>query len=195
MSTIDSPSHGVLDINAQETDYWYVMRDLKRANAKLPAYMMLGDMGFEVFVPLKWQLATRRGKRIREQVPFLRDLLFVHTTRDKLDPVVAKTDTLQYRYVRGGKYCDPMKVGNKEMERFIQAVSWSENPVYYLPGEIPTTMYGRKVRIIGGELDGHEGTLLKVRGLHKKRILVELPHLLSASVDLEPEYVKFVEDT
>ena len=195
MSTIDAPSHGVLDINTQEPDYWYVMRDLKRANAKLPAYMMLGDMGFEVFVPLKWQLATRRGKRIREQVPFLRDLLFVHTTREKLDPVVDKTDTLQYRYIRGGKYRDPMKVSNGEMQRFIQAVSWSENPVYYLPVEIPTTMYGRKVRIIGGELDGHEGTLLKVRGLHKKRILVELPHLLAASVDLEPEYVKFVEDT
>ena len=195
MSTIDAPSHGVLDINAQEPDYWYVMRDLKRANAKLPAYMMLGDMEFEVFVPMKWQLISKHGKHIRKQVPFLRDLLFVHSTREKLDPVVAKIDTLQYRYVRGGKYCDPMKVGNKEMQRFIQAVSWSENPVYYLPGEIPTTMYGRKVRIIGGELDGHEGTLLKVRGLHKKRILVELPHLLSASVDLEPEFVKFVEDT
>ena len=195
MSTIDTLSHGVLDINAQEPDYWYVMRDLKRANAKLPAYMMLGDLEFEVFVPMKWQLAAKHGKHIREQVPFLRDLLFVHSTREKLDPVVAKTDTLQYRYVRGGKYCDPMKVGNGEMQRFIQAVSWSENPVYYLPGEIPTSMYGRKVRIIGGELDGHEGTLLKVRGLHKKRILVELPHLLSASVDLEPEFVKFVEDT
>ena len=195
MSTVDTLSHGVLDTNAQEPDYWYVMRDLKRANAKTPAYMMLGDLEFEVFVPMKWQLAAKHGKHIREQVPFLRDLLFVHSTREKLDPVVAKTDTLQYRYVRGGKYCDPMKVGNKEMERFIQAVSWSENPVYYLPGEIPTTMYGRKVRIIGGELNGHEGTLLKVRGLHKKRILVELPHLLAASVDLEPEFVKFVEDT
>lgn len=195
MSTVDTLSHGVLDTNAQEPDYWYVMRDLKRANAKSPAYMMLGDLEFEVFVPMKWQLAAKHGKHIREQVPFLRDLLFVHSTREKLDPVVAKTDTLQYRYVRGGKYCDPMKVGNQEMQRFIQTVSWSENPVYYLPGEIPTTMYGRKVRIIGGELDGHEGTLLKVRGLHKKRILVELPHLLSASVDLEPEFVKFVEDT
>ena len=170
------------------------MRDLKRANAKLPAYMMLGDMGFEVFVPMKWQLAIRRGKRIREQVPFLRDLLFVHATRDKLDPIVDKTDTLQYRYIRGGKYRDPMKVGCKEMERFIQAVRWSENPVYYLPDEIPASMYGRKVCIIGGDLDGHEGTLLKVRGLHKKRILVELPHLLSASVDLEPEFVRFVEE-
>ena len=170
------------------------MRDLKRANAKLPAYMMLGDMGFEVFVPMKWQLTIRRGKRIREQVPFLRDLLFVHATRDKLDPIVDKTDTLQYRYIRGGKYRDPMKVGSKEMERFIQAVRWSENPVYYLPDEIPASMYGRKVCIIGGDLDGHEGTLLKVRGLHKKRILVELPHLLSASVDLEPEFVRFVEE-
>ena len=78
MHIADSQSNGVLDAHSQEeVDYWYVMRDLKRANAKLPAYMMLGDMGFEVFVPLKWQLATRRGKRIREQVPFLRDALFI----------------------------------------------------------------------------------------------------------------------
>ena len=194
MSTPDVLSRGAIEHDNHEADYWFVMRDLKRANAKLPAYMMLGDMGFEVFVPMKWQLAIRRGKRIREQVPFLRDLLFVHATRGKLDPIVDKTDTLQYRYIRGGKYRDPMKVGSKEMERFIQAVRWSENPVYYLPDEIPASMYGRKVCIIGGDLDGHEGTLLKVRGLHKKRILVELPHLLSASVDLEPEFVRFVEE-
>ena len=103
MSTPDILSHGAIEHDNHEADYWFVMRDLKRANAKLPAYMMLGDMGFEVFVPMKWQLAIRRGKRIRERVPFLRDLLFVHATRDKLDPIVDKTDTRQYRYIRGGK--------------------------------------------------------------------------------------------
>ena len=27
---------------------WFVMRDLKRANANLPAYKMLEDLGFKV---------------------------------------------------------------------------------------------------------------------------------------------------
>lgn len=177
-----------------EPDFWLVLRDLKRANSKQPAYIMLSEMGFEVFTPLKWQLSIKKGKRIREQVPFLRDLLFVHATREALLPIIERTDTLQFRYVKGGKYRDPMKVPNREMRRFIDAVMWSNNPIYYLPGEIPSTMFGRKVRIIGGDLDGHEGTLLKVRGTTKKRVYVELPHLLSASVDLEPEFISFVEE-
>lgn len=31
---------------------WYVMRDLKRANAKVPAYKLLEGMKMEVFVPM-----------------------------------------------------------------------------------------------------------------------------------------------
>lgn len=42
--------------------HWYVMRDLKRPNAKLPAYKQLSDEHLEVFTPMamavkveKWQ--------------------------------------------------------------------------------------------------------------------------------------------
>ena len=47
---------------------WYVMRDLKRTNAKVPAYKLLKGMKMEVFVPMKWHLVTRKGIRIREEV-------------------------------------------------------------------------------------------------------------------------------
>ena len=70
---------------------WYVMRDLKRANAKVPAYKLLEGMKMEVFVPMKWHLVTRKGMRIREEVPFIQDLLFVHETQNNLDTVVEKT--------------------------------------------------------------------------------------------------------
>lgn len=73
---------------------WYVMRDLKRANAKVPAYKLLEGMKMEVFVPMKWHLVTRKGMRIREEVPFIQDLLFVHETQNNLDTVVEKTPTL-----------------------------------------------------------------------------------------------------
>lgn len=54
---------------------WFVMRDLKRSNAKQPAYRLLEDMGIEVFTPMVWKILVRNGKRVREEVPFMRDLL------------------------------------------------------------------------------------------------------------------------
>ena len=41
---------------------WYVMRDLKRANAKLPAYKQLLNEHFEVFTPMKEQLSVHGGR-------------------------------------------------------------------------------------------------------------------------------------
>ena len=107
--------------------HWYVMRDLKR-----PAYKQLSDEHIEVFTPMKWRLTLQNGKRIREEVPFMQDLLFVHDTQEVLDQFVHKIPTLQYRYQKGGGYCQPMMVADLDMERFIRAVRGSENPKYYL---------------------------------------------------------------
>lgn len=63
------------------------MRDLKRANAKLPAYKQLLNEHFEVFTPMKEQLSVHGGKRTREEVPFIQDLLFVHDTQEAIDPL------------------------------------------------------------------------------------------------------------
>lgn len=61
------------------TDDWFVLRDLTRPNAKRPAYRLLEEKGIEIFTPMRWRLVERKGKRIREEVPLLHDLLFAHT--------------------------------------------------------------------------------------------------------------------
>lgn len=170
---------------------WFVMRDLKRSNAKLPAYKLLESMGIEVFTPMVWKLSVRRGKRIREKVPFMQDMLFVHDTSDVLDPIVEKTDTLQYRYVRGG-YKIPLTVRDVDMQRFIHAVKSSENPCYYTPNEVSADMIGRKIRVIGGPLDGYEGCLQKMQGARIKRMFVGLPGILTATVEVQPEYIQLI---
>ncbi|MCM1313390.1 MAG: UpxY family transcription antiterminator [Bacteroides sp.] len=172
---------------------WFVMRDLKRANAKLPAYRLLLERQIEVFTPMKWRLVSRQGIKTREEVPFIQDLLFVHDTRDNIDPIVAKTPTLQYRFLRN-TYRKPMTVPPTEMERFIRAVGTSESPRYYLPEEITPEMYGRKIRIIGGPLNGYEGSLLTTRGSKTKRLLVEIPNLLAVGVEVNPEYIQLVNE-
>ena len=175
----------------EEPIRWYVMRDLKRANAKEPAYKLLEGKKMEVFVPKIWKLCVRQGKRIREEAPFIPDLLFVHETRTNLDPIVEKIPTLQYRWLRN-TWREPMTVPDADMERFIRAVNTSESPKYYLPEEITPQMYGRKIRIVGGPLDGYEGGLLTMRGSKVKRLLVELKDFLAVSVEVNPEYIQFI---
>ena len=78
------------------------------------------------------------------------------------------------------------------MQRFIHAVESTENPRYFTPEEISPGMVGRKVRIVGGPLDGYEGHLQKIQGAHAKRLFVELPNLLAAAVEVRPEYIQLI---
>lgn len=172
---------------------WFAMRDLTRCNAKLPAYKLLGEKGIELFTPMKTIIRTVGGTRVRQEVPFMQDLLFVHSSREQLDPLVNKVNTLQYRFQRGGKYCDPMVVPKKDMERFIFAVSTAKSARYYLPSEIIPAMIGRKVRIVGGPLNSLEGHLLAIRGSKVKRLMVSLPNFITAGVEVEPEYIQLWE--
>lgn len=166
------------------------MRDLKRPNAKLPAYKMLEEKKIEVFVPKRWKLTVRQGRRVREEAPFMHDLLFVHASRLCLDPIVMRTPTLQYRWLRHA-HSEPMTVSTPEMDRFMHAVGNSDSARYYLPEEITPQMYGRRVRIIGGPLDGYEGCLLTTRGSRVRRLLVGLSNFLAAGVEVNPEYIQF----
>ena len=100
---------------------WFVMRDLKRRNAKRPAYLMFKDKGMEFFTPMVHKLLTIHGKREGREVPFMQDLLFVKETKEKLDVIVEAIPTLQYRYKLGVQHT-PIVVRNTDMERFIKAV-------------------------------------------------------------------------
>lgn len=171
--------------------HWFVMRDLKRANAKNPAYKMLAEKGVDVFTPMMWRLKSVRGQKSRVEVPCIPSLLFVHDKRETIDPIVEMTPTLQYRWLRN-TWREPMTVSDADMARFMQAVEATPSPRYYLPSEITPQMLNRQIRIVGGPLDGREGTLVTTRGSKIKRLLVELPNLLAVAVEVNPEYIQFV---
>ena len=172
---------------------WYVMRDLKRANAKQPAYRMLREAGYTVFTPMTTRIVVSGTRRQRVEVPVIPDLLFVDSERSALDKTVELTPTLQYRYVRGG-YCVPMTVPEREMQRFIAAVTFCKTPRYYRPEELTPAMIGARIRMVcEGPLNGVEGTLLKIRGSGKKRLLVKLAGLLAAAVEVgAADYVEIL---
>lgn len=171
--------------------FWFVLRDLKRANSKYQAYRMLEEMDMEVFTPKKWLIRMEKGRRVRREIPCIPDLLFVRDTRERLDPLIEDIPTLQYRWVRH-KYREPMVVPDAEMERFIYAVRSTESPKYYLPEEITPAMLNRRIRVVGGLLDGYEGTLLTTRGSKVKRLMIELPGVVALGVEVNPEYIQLL---
>lgn len=182
-----------MEENRMDTQvHWYAMRDLKRSNATLPAYKQLSEAGFEVFTPLVLRLCTRNGKRIKREVPVVQDLLFVHALRQNIDTVVARTPTLQYRFKKGGKFGEAITVPEEAMAAFIGAVQASDNPKFYSAEEISAPMCGRRIRVVGGPLDGYEGVLQTVRGSKTKRIVIELPSLLAVSIEVEDEYIQLL---
>lgn len=171
---------------------WFVMRDLKRPNAKCRAHEWLAERGFEVFTPMKWEIIGVGAKKERRYRPFLTDLLFVHSTREALDPVVSLSSTLQYRFVRGAAFGTPMVVRTADMDRFMRAVQATEEPRYFCPAEITTAMLGKSIRVVGGPFDGYEGRLLSLRGSRKRHLLVEIPSVLVTTVEIEPEYIELM---
>lgn len=180
--------------NANTAYNWFVLRDLKRPNAKEPAYKYLADRGFEVFTPMKTQVVEQGGRRIRREVPFIQDLLFVFSTRAALDSEVNRCDTLQYRFVKGQAYGTAMTVPPADMARFITATRAVKTPQYYQLDEITPAMCGARIRMIcEGALNGFEGYLLKVKGSRKRRLIVKLPGLLAAAIEVaEADYIELI---
>lgn len=173
-----------------DTTCWYALRDLKRPNALVRAWQQLTQAGLDVFTPLHWVVTTTAGgKTERRQLPVIPDLLFVRATRAQLDPHIAATPTLQYRYRRGAPQCTPITVPAADMARFVMAVRATDTPRYYRPEELTPDMLGRLVTIVGGPLDGLSGHLLRIRGTRTRRLLIELPGLLTAAIEVSPTYL------
>ena len=85
-----------------------------------------------------------------------------------------------------------MIVSEKEMSRFIHAIQTSTSPKYYLPEEILPSMLKRKIRVIGGPLDGYEGKLISTRGTKTKRLMVELKGYFMVAVEVNPEFIQLI---
>ena len=177
-------------------DCWYVLRDLARPNAKNPAYKQLQampELAECVFIPMKQRVFMEFGKRVVRFIPFMPDLVFVHKSKEELDPIVRKMELLQYRYVRGGKQFEALSVRAKDFEKFKEAVEQTDNVEYFSYDEVSPRLYGKHIRIVGGRLNGFEGRLMSKRGSKTKRLIIDLEDCnLSAAIQVESDYIQLI---
>lgn len=179
-----------------ERKQWYVLRDLRRQNAKERAYEVLRDCKYDierVFTPTVEKVIKNHGRKEVRTVPFVSDLLFVYDSREHLDKIVESIPLLIYYFARGGGYNNPVFVSDDQMAAFLHAVGQLPDKVqYFKPEQVSPAIYGRSIRIIGGPLDGYEGRLMSRRGSRKKHLIIELDGLLSAAIEVETDYIQLL---
>ena len=141
----------------------------------------------------KQRIFTESGKHVVRFVPYMPDLVFVHKSKEELDPIVRKIALLQYRYVRGGRQFEAMSVRAQDFEKFRNAVEQTDNVEYYSYEEVSPQLYGKQIRIIGGRLNGFEGRLMSKKGSKSKRLLIDLQQCnLSAAIQVESEFIQLL---
>ena len=182
---------GVSVENAQsETKQWYVLRvsygRAEKANELLKA------KGIETHLPLHTTYKEVNGKRIKQRLPLLPNILFAKTTLSVLEQFLKSSPDLNFitfYYDHFNKKPDgknpPLVVPKESMDNFIKLTSIDDEHILLIDKVNGTYKQGDYVRIIDGPFKGIEGRVTKITG--QKRVIVELPGICSVATAYIPK--------
>ena len=147
--------------------------------------------GLASFVPLQYTVKKIRGQKQRALIPAITGMIFVKGTLDELKDYIQKS---HYPiYLKKSTFSnkeDFLTVPTHAMEEFIAVTeSHEEHVTYFRPEEI-SLQAGDKIRIKGGFYDGREGIIIRIKGKRNKHLVVQIPGLLVAAVEVTPEIVE-----
>ena len=150
--------------------------------------------GLEAFVPLTYEVKSRRGQKHRVLVPALSRLLFVKGTLNEVKDYIAQTHYVVY--IQKSTFSNKeeyLTVSTKAMENFIATTENNEEHVTYFRPEEISLQEGDKIRIKGGLYDGREGVIMHIKGKRNKHLVVQIPGILIAAIEMQPEIIELAE--
>ena len=147
--------------------------------------------GLEAFVPLKYEAKKIRRQEQRALVPAISGLMFAKGTLDEIKEYISHSHfTVYIKKSTFSNKEDYLTVPTKAMENFIAVtVNHEANISYFKPEEIKLQA-GDKIRVKGGIYDGKEGVIMRIKGKRNKHLVVQIPGLLVAAVEMTPELIE-----
>ena len=174
----------------ENEQYWFVMGS-KNHMKELQIRDEARSKGLEAFVPVVYAYKTVHGQKQRKLVPAINGYIFVKATVAELREYIAKSHYIIFP--QKSTFTDRedfLTVPTHEMENFIAVVEKAEEHItYFKPDEI-TLNPGDKIKIQGGFYDGKEGIIMRVKGKRNKLLVVQIPGVIVAAVELKPEMVE-----
>ena len=170
---------------------WYVLGCLS-VHHEEKVRDALRKAGFRSHVPMKYEVKTVRRQEQRTMVPAITGLIFVRASEEALKEYI-RHKSRESIYMRKSTFSnkqDYLTVPDYAMERFIEFTNIRQEKITYFKPEELNLKEGEKIRIKGGIYDGYEGTILRFKGKRNKHLVVQIPGVIIAAVELEPELVE-----
>ena len=166
---------------------WFPMRVTYQQEMKVKAE--LDRLGIECFVPMRYKLIDGdMDNPHRELVPAINNLIFVHSTQERISYLKLSNETLEpLRYMIDQTAQQPhtiMTVADRQMENFMRVASRTDDSVLFLDEETVVGKEGKRVEIMGGAFEGVTGVVRRVKRC--KRVVVELEGIASVAIAFVP---------
>ena len=118
---------------SSEKMQWFAMRATYRRGMQIKA--LLDKEGINNFIPMRYEVRIRNGRKRRELVPVISDLIFVHAVQSELQKVKFKLPYFQYMIdIRNGQ---KIIVPDDQMRQFIAvAGTYDEHLIFFSPDEV-----------------------------------------------------------
>lgn len=169
-----------------EAKVWYAIRVTFNREMKVKDDLDL--RGIESFVPMKYVMGTRRGRRVKKLVPSIHNLIFFHIEPSLMKEYKATTK-LPIRYIMNPATKKPVIVPEREMNNFIAVAGTYEEQLEYITPKPGQFTRGDRVRILGGPFEGAEGVLQRVKG--DSRVIVTIKGLVAvATTTIHPSLLE-----
>ena len=161
---------------------------------ELRAKEYLDNKGVECFVPMKEALVERRdGTKSRKMVPAIHNLVFVHTTKERIKALKQGVNFLQYHTKPIAGKNVPIIVPDYQMQQFITVTTASNEALTYLRPEEVDIKKGTKVRVHGGVFDGTEGYFVKVQGKRSRRVVMLIEGITAVALtEISTDFIEVI---
>lgn len=139
-----------------------------------------------IIFPRVFVISQLKYRRKRSEVPVIRNLVFVHSTKQTACDI-SNIYNVPLFYMKDLSTHSMLVVPNKQMEDFMFVMDLNPDGVS-LDSEILTV--GHKVKVIKGELSGIEGEV--AIEANKTYVVIRIKDLLTASVKVPKSYLKII---
>lgn len=177
------------------TEKWYVIGS-RAAHREEKTRDALRKAGFRSHVPMRYEIKTIRQQQRRTIVPAITGLIFARGTLTALKDYITQHPNEQL-YIRKSSFSnkqDYLTVRDNVMERFIECTQVRQEKITYFKPEELNLKEGETIRIKGGYYDGMEAIVLRIKGKRNKHIVVQIPGIIYAAIEIEPELIEIKED-
>lgn len=169
-------------------ELWFVMAAYKREFA---AEQQLQQMGLEAWVPRRQAVRTRLGRKVRVELPAIATIVFVRGTWERIMHAKQRLDYVKFRMASAAPG-DYLVVPQRQMDDFRRVCALSGEQLQFLTPEEARLSAGTRVRILGGPLDGVEGTFQRVRGRRSRRLVVRLDGFYGVAAEVSPDLIEIL---